>query len=199
MQLEIGITGGIGSGKTTICRIFEVLGIPVFYADAQAKKLMNESIGLIDQIKYHFGDAAYDKNAKLDRTYLASAVFNDSERLSLLNSLVHPATIEAYNTWVKNQNAPYVMKEAALLFETGSYKMSSFNVLVSADEHLRIERVMQRDNLTFDQVKARIAMQMPEEEKVVLADFIIQNDLKSPVLPQSLRLHNQFLALSKQQ
>src|SRR5690606_20747289 len=134
-------------GKTTVCRIFESFGIPVFNADVEAKSIMNTDAGLIASIKDAFGEEAYGENGELNRTYLASQVFNNQEALDKLNSLVHPAAIQASIDWANAQNTPYVLKEAAILFESGSYQNCDFNILVSSPEELRINRVMKRDNV----------------------------------------------------
>lgn len=197
-MLKIGITGGIGSGKTTVCRIFEVLGIPVFYADVEAKKVMVQDAALVEEIERHFGPGIYLQDRQLDRAKLARIVFNDQEKLQLLNSLVHPATLLAYKKWVKAQTAPYVMKEAAILFESGSYKLSALNILVVSPEHLRISRVMARDKVTEDEVRDRMSKQWTDEQKIKLADFTIDNDGKKALLPQVLQLHRHFLSVEKQ-
>ncbi|WP_028297087.1 dephospho-CoA kinase [Olivibacter sitiensis] len=197
-MLEIGVTGGIGSGKTTICRVFEVLGVPVFYADTEAKKVMVRDRKLVAALKQHFGSDIYLHDGQLDRKKLADIVFNDAEKLRLLNNLVHPETISAYQEWVKVQQAPYVMKEAALLFESGSYKLSNFNVLVVSPEALRIGRVMARDGVTENEVRARMSKQWRDEEKMKLADFVIYNDESHAILPQVLQLHRHFLQASKE-
>lgn len=198
MGLKIGVTGGIGSGKTTVCKIFAVLGIPVYYADEQAKALMELDAGLVQDIKAVFGNEAYDASGKLDRAYLAGRVFNNAAELQKLNSLVHPVVIRSGHEWANRQTAPYTLKEAALLFESGSYKQHDFNILVFAPEEERISRVMLRDQVTRAQVQARISKQMPESEKEVLADFQIDNSANTPLIPQVLRLHAHFLALASQ-
>lgn len=195
-MLEVGITGGIGSGKTTVCHIFEVLGIPVFYADAEAKKVMASDRELIRNIKSLFGEDIYAADGALDRARLSTLVFNDRAKLEALNALVHPATINAYKKWVQEQHAPYVLKEAALLFETGSYKLSSINVLVTAPEQTRIARVIARDQVHEKEVRARMDKQWKDEQKIGLADFEITNDGLKPVLPQVLDLHGHFLSIS---
>ena len=191
-MLHIGITGGIGSGKSTVAGIFEALGIPVYYADKEAKKLMSEDEALIQSIKENFGERAY-VNGELDRGYLASKVFNDTEKLALLNSLVHPATIAAADKWMKAQNAPYVLKEAALIFESESHQHLDFVIGVSSPEELRIRRTMKRDGISREMVQSRMAQQMNEEEKMRLCKYIIINDEQQLILPQVLQLHERFL------
>jgi len=191
-MLHIGITGGIGSGKSTVAGIFEALGIPVYYADKEAKKLMSEDEALIQSIKENFGERAY-VNGELDRGYLASKVFNDTEKLALLNSLVHPATIAAADKWMKAQNAPYVLKEAALIFESESHQYLDFVIGVSSPEELRIRRTMKRDGISREMVQSRMAQQMNEEEKMRLCKYIIINDEQQLILPQVLELHEEFM------
>ena len=195
--LQIGITGGIGAGKSLVCRIFHCLGIPVYDADGHAKELMTTDVILISNIKKEFGELSYNTDGTLNRNYLSSAVFDDSEKLSKLNSLVHPQVGADYNHWVeKHGNYPYVMKEAALLFEAGSDKLLDKVIVIHAPEELRIQRVIARDpHRSKDQVRAIMSKQMPEAQKMEKADFIILNDEKELVVPQVLELHNQFLSI----
>jgi len=188
-MLKIGITGGIGSGKTTIAKVFELLDIPVFYADDIAKKLMVEDQVLIQQIKTEFGADAYFSDQTLNRKYISNLVFNDPNQLKKLNSFVHPAVFRAFDVWYSQQKAPYVLKEAALLFETNSYQQNHFNILVSSPLPLRIERVMKRDHVAKEQVLERIATQLPEETKQALADFEIQNNEQEFIITQVLKIH----------
>ena len=187
--LQIGITGGIGAGKSLICRIFHCLGIPVYDADGHAKELMTTDVILISNIKKEFGELSYNTDGTLNRNYLSSAVFDDSEKLSKLNSLVHPQVGADYNRWVEiHRNYPYVMKEAALLLDKV--------IVVHAPEELRIQRVIARDShRSKDQVRAIMSKQMPEAQKMKKADFIIINDEKDLVVPQVLELHNRFLSI----
>lgn len=196
-MLKIGITGNIGSGKTTISKIFEVLEVPVFYADDGAKKVMVTDPDLIEAIKTSFGAEAYFNDGRLNRRYIAAIVFNNEAELAKLNSLVHPAVFKAFDSWVKQvKNAPYVIKEAALLFESSSYKMCDYSIMITAPLELRIKRVMQRDGLTHAEVESRNARQFPEEKKIQLADYVIRNDDTELVIPQVLALHKQFLSLA---
>ncbi|MBL7736599.1 MAG: dephospho-CoA kinase [Chitinophagaceae bacterium] len=195
MTLRIGITGGIGSGKTTIARIFETLRIPVYYADDAAKKIMNEDDSLKKQIIQHFGSEAY-KEGKLDREYLSALVFRDSRRLTLLNSIVHPATIRNSNRWMKEQSGPYALREAALIFESGVQGQLDYVIGVSAPAELRIRRAMERDGISREKVLERMARQINESIKMKLCDFIIVNDERQPVIPQVLQLHRQLIAIS---
>jgi dephospho-CoA kinase len=196
-MLKIGITGNIGSGKTTVSKMFEVLGIPVFYADAAAKNIMTADPVLIADIKKTFGDAAYLADGNLDRKYIANIVFNDDKELAKLNALTHPAVFRAFDTWVADiKNVPYVIKEAALLFESTSYKMCDYSLLVTAPLELRIDRVTKRDHITRTEVEAREAKQFTEAKKRELADYIIENDESKLLIPQVLELHEQFLQLA---
>ncbi len=187
---KIGITGGIGAGKTTVCRIFETLGIPVYYADDRAKWLMSNDAILRANIIEIFGSEAYLPDGSLHRAYISAIVFNNPEQLSLLNSLVHPAVLADGEAWHRaQQNAPYSLKEAALLIESGSHTVLDALIVVTAPESVRIARVMQRDNITASAVQSRLANQLPESEKVKLADFIIQNDGETLLLPQVMEVH----------
>lgn len=194
-MLRIGLTGGIGSGKSTVARIFNVLGIPVYDADSASKKLMNEDEEMKKDLIRAFGNKTY-KNGQLDRAFLSSAVFNDPEKVALLNSIVHPATIRHAGQWMNNQDAPYIIKEAALIFESGSDKDLDYVIGVQAPLEVRIERTMYRDNVSAEKVQARINNQMSEDEKLALCDFIINNDGKHSILEQVLALHEKLIQLS---
>lgn len=198
-MLKIGLTGNIGSGKTTVARVFEVLGISVFYADDAARNVMLNDEQLIAGVKQEFGTQAYFDDGNLNRKHIAGIVFNDSERLQKLNALVHPATFRAFDRWVEqiDINVPYVIKEAAILFESGSYKLCDKSIIVTAPLETRLQRVMQRDNISHDEAANRNARQMPEDEKIKLADFIINNDGSQLVIPQVLALHQTILTLVK--
>jgi dephospho-CoA kinase len=190
-MLKIGLTGGIGSGKSTVAKIFETLGIPVYYADTEAKRLMNEDPVLRKSIINHFGSSAYTNNV-LDRQYLASIVFNDKEKLDLLNALIHPVTIADAEVWMKKQKAPYCIKEAALLFESGAAENLDYVIGVSAPAALRIKRVIDRDGLSREEIMKRINRQVNEEMKMKLCDFIIYNNEEQAVIPQVAKLDEQF-------
>ncbi|HTH82203.1 MAG TPA: dephospho-CoA kinase [Mucilaginibacter sp.] len=196
-MLKIGITGNIGSGKTTVSKMFEVLGIPVFYADTAAKDIMTTDAELIAGIKATFGNASYFDDGSLNRKHIANIVFNDDKELAKLNALTHPAVFRAFDAWVPAiKNAPYVIKEAALLFESTSYKMCDYSLLVTAPLDVRIERVIKRDHITRAEVEAREAKQFPESKKRELADYIIENDETQLLIPQVLKLHEQFIQLA---
>lgn len=190
-MLKIGLTGGIGSGKSTVARIFETLNVPVYYADEAAKRLMNEDKEIIEAVIRHFGKESYI-NGKLNRPYIASVVFNDKEKLELLNFITHPATIRDANEWMAKQNSPYVIKEAALLFESGSAEYLDKIIGVYAPASLRILRTMERDNISRDEVIKRMNRQIEEEIKMKLCDFVIVNDEQHLVIPQVIKLHEQL-------
>lgn len=193
--LKAGLTGGIGSGKTLVARVFELLGIPVYYADTAAKTIMNEDESLKALMVEHFGERAYT-NGILNRAYISSVVFEDNEKLALLNSLVHPATIRAAEQWMQQQNTPYVIKEAALIFESGSQEALDLVIGVYAPGHLRIHRTMQRDNISREAVLKRMSHQVNEELKMKLCDFVLYNDEQQLLIPQVMALHEQLLLLS---
>lgn len=194
-MLKIGLTGGIGSGKSTVAKIFEVLGIPVYYADTEAKRLMNSNEKIKESLRQHFGEATY-KNEDLDRKYLADIVFNNPEKLELLNALIHPVTIKDAEEWMQRQAAPYSIKEAALLFESGAAENLDFVIGVYAPQALRIKRVMKRDNLAQDEIVKRINRQVNEEMKMKLCDFVITNNEQELLIPQVLKLHQHFISLA---
>lgn len=191
-MLRIGLTGGIGSGKSTVAKVFETLGIPVYYADIEAKRVMNESEEIREQLVEHFGNDVY-KDGYLDRKFLADIVFKNQEKLDLLNSIIHPVTIADAEDWMWRQTSPYCIKEAALLFESGAVTHLDKVIGVYAPEEVRIKRVMMRDNATEEDVRARMQRQMQEEIKLRLCDYIITNDEQKSVIEQVLELHNIFL------
>jgi dephospho-CoA kinase len=197
--LRVGLTGGIGSGKTTIAQIFEVLGIPVSYADQEAKRVMNEDPALRAGIIAHFGPEAYStETGALNRSWMAAQVFSDPAQLDTLNSLVHPATIRKGTQWMQSMagRTPYAIREAALIFETAAARHLDFIIGVHAPLSLRIHRTMQRDHLTREKVLQRMRYQIEEEIKMSLCDAVIQNDDQQAVLPQVLALHEQLLRLA---
>jgi len=190
--LKIGITGGIGSGKSTVTHIFEVLGIPVYDADSRAKQLMEENDSLKEKIIKTFGNEAYLKG-KLNRAHLATIVFQTPEKLQVLNHIVHPVTIADANEWMQKQKSPYCIKEAALIFESGSDTDLNGVIGVTASEELRIKRVMQRDGSSESEVRSRMNRQMDETEKMKRCNWVIQNDGSTSLIEQVLNLHQQFI------
>jgi dephospho-CoA kinase len=197
-MIKIGITGNIGSGKTTVSKIFELLGVPVFYADDQAKKVMVSDTELISGMKKAFGNDAYFADGALNRKHIASIVFNNDAELAKLNALVHPAVFRAFDNWAAAQTqAPYLMKEAALLFESSSYKMCDRTIMVTAPFELRMRRILQRDGITRAEAENRNSKQFTEEQKIALADDLICNDETRLVIPQVLALHQHYLTLAK--
>jgi len=195
-MLKVGLTGGIGSGKTTVAQIFEVLSIPVYYADTAARALMNQDPELKKKIIASFGTNAYT-NGELNRSYLGSVVFRDKEKLNLLNSIVHPVTIRESENWMKNQKTPYAIKEAALIFEAGLEKHLDYVIGVTAPESLRIQRVVERDHIPSEKVLDRMRNQMDEKEKISRCDFVIQNNVNTALLPQVLAIHTKLLKVWK--
>jgi dephospho-CoA kinase len=194
-MLKVGLTGGIGSGKSTVASIFEVLSIPVYYADKSAQKLMNEDETIISSIIAAFGKESY-KEGYLNKDYISEIIFNNKEKRQLMNSIVHPATIAAAHKWMSKQSSPYVIKEAALIFESHSEKELDYVIGVKASEENRISRVMERDYISKQEVQSRINGQMNEEEKMNKCDFIITNDENVLLIPQVMALHNKLISLA---
>ncbi len=194
-MLKIGLTGGIGGGKSTVAKVFEVLGMPVYYADDAAKKLMNEEGPLKQQIQKIFGATAY-RNGQLDRKYVADIVFKKPDKLQLLNALVHPATINDAQKWMQRQRTSYAIKEAALIFESGAQQQLDYVIGVYAPTPLRIQRTMQRDGITEEEVIVRINKQLDENSKMQLCDFVIVNDEEQLLIPQVVEVHKKITALT---
>jgi len=190
----VGLTGGIGSGKTTVCRIFEQLGIPVFYADDEAKALYN-----IPQVAQRVAEAlgadVLDESGAVNRKKMASAIFSDPAKLAAINALIHPLVKERFSVWMKEQEqqAPYCIREAAILIESGSYKDCDKIILVTAPEEQRIARVMLRDGSEYEQVRDRIRSQMSEDEKKNYADYIILNEEQDSLIRQVIEIHQQII------
>ena len=203
MAVIIGLTGGIGSGKSTIAKVFENLGVPIFDADASAKHIMNTSSAIKEKLIETFGPEVYTlqnnhqgevESSSLNRSFLSKIVFADPAKLELLNAIVHPITIKAAMDWAAAQTAPYVIKEAALFFESGS-SLGTYKIIgVSAPKAVRIHRVMKRDNCTKEEVEKRMANQIEESLKMKLCDWVIINDDQQLVLPQVVALHQQILS-----
>ena len=197
MSLRIGLTGGIGSGKSTVAGIFKVLGIPVFDADWEAKKIMESNPILRRALVEQFGSTIF-VNEQLNRKALASIVFKDPVQLAKLNALVHPHAIEEGIQWSARQSSPYTVKEAALFFESGSAEGIDYMIGVYSPKHIRIQRVMKRDGMTREEVLLRMQRQIPEEIKMRLCDFVLLNDEQQLLIPQVIKLHLQFLEEAKE-
>ena len=191
-MIKVGITGGIGSGKSIICEIFKQLKVPVYNADSEAKNLINTDKEVQKRIIEEFGTSVFPGN-ELNRNKLAEIVFNDPSALTKLNNIVHPAVHLHFQKWLMQQTHPYILKEAAILFESGTYKNMDYIVTVYAPEKLRIERVMKRDSVAAKEVEKRMKHQISEEEKIKRSDFVIYNDDRQLVLPQVLDLHKKLL------
>ncbi len=197
-MLKVGITGGIGSGKTTVCQIFATLGIPIYYADTRAKELMHTNIDVIQQIKKLFGESAYDDDGQLDRELIAKKAFHDKKILEELNSIVHPVVFQDTLDWYQTHHyKAYTLYEAAIMFESGSYKLLDKVITVFAPLEDRIIRTIKRDHISRNEVLKRIDKQLPEEEKMKRADFIIYNDHSQPLIEQVLTIHQQLISLAK--
>ncbi|WP_026953043.1 dephospho-CoA kinase [Algoriphagus mannitolivorans] len=195
--LKIGITGGIGSGKSTVCKIFEILGIPVYYADDRAKWLMANDPDLKASIQSEFGIESYSETGELNRQYLAEKVFSNSEAVSKINALVHPCVGRDFESWVKQQSTPYVLKEAALIFESGGEKKLDGVINVSSPLKIRVARVLLRDpHRSEEQINHIIDQQMPDEEKNALANYVIKNSENKMLIPQVLAIHQELFEKS---
>lgn len=191
----VGITGGIGSGKSTACRIFSILGVPIYYADDRAKWLMANDEDLKAGIISNFGQESYNADGSLNRTYLASVVFADEKKTAIINGLVHPTVKGDFENWASKQRAAYVLKEAALLFESGSYQDLDKIINVSAPLKTRITRVLMRDrHRSEQQVNEIIDKQLSDEEKNQKADYVIKNSENKLLIPQVLEIHKKLLA-----
>jgi dephospho-CoA kinase len=197
MVLKVGLTGGIGSGKSTVAQLFEVLGVPVYYADIEAKKLMSEDKELRQEIMENFGKEAYT-NEVLNRKYISAIVFSDPLKLELLNSIVHPATKKDGENWMNRQNTVYAIHEAALIFEAKVADRLDYVIGVSSPQELRIKRAMERDHVTREEIVRRMTQQLDEEIKMSRCDFVVINDEQKLLIPQVLELHAKLIALSKQ-
>lgn len=192
----VGITGGIGSGKSLVCKIFFSLGIPIYDADSRAKWLTNNDQEIRQAVIKNFGDDSFIDSG-LNRNYISNIVFNDSVKLNLLNSIIHPAVGNDFKKWVSEQSTSYVIKEAALMFESSSYKQMDSIINVSAPAEIRIKRVQARDSFrTTKEIESIIRKQLSEKERTEKSDYVIKNDGKSMVIHQVLELHQAFLKAS---
>lgn len=195
MPKIIGLTGGIGSGKTRIVKVFSDMGVPCYVADDAAKRLMGQDALVIQQIKDLLGEKAYD-TAGLNRAYIGEIVFSDPQKLQALNAIVHPAVAKDFSLWLALQKAPYVIKEVAILFETGGYKAVDQTLLITAPKEVRLQRAMQRDQVAKEVILARMNHQWEDEQRIPLADHIINNEVWEETLKEIKRLHTYFLSLS---
>ena len=190
----VGLTGGIGSGKSAVLSVFSSFGVPCYESDSRAKILMHEDLELIHQIKTLFGDDIYEDD-QLNRSKLADIVFTDKSKLESLNALVHPKVKRDFQSFVNQQNAAYVIKEAAILFETGGAKDCDATILVTAPEKLRIERVMKREKTDVKQIKSRMNHQWSDKKKILLADYVIDNIDWDKTLKKINEIHQKLLAI----
>ncbi|MEL6673166.1 MAG: dephospho-CoA kinase [Bacteroidota bacterium] len=203
LPLHIGLTGGIGSGKSLVASIFERFGFKVYYADQAARDLMNEHQPLVNAVKQLLGEAAYTAEGILDRAWVGQQVFNNPEKLQALNAIVHPETARDYLEWgraaIEGYVKPFLLKEAAILFESGAYKYSDAVITVYAPKAIRLERVMKRDGVARAAVEARMNKQWPEQEKLKRADFVITNDGQHHLIPQVQEAIRFFQAMYEKQ
>ena len=194
-MIKVGITGGIGSGKTMVCKVFELLGISVYYSDEESKKLLDNDIKVKDQIIKTFGNTIINEVGNIDRKKLSAAVFGDKEKLTLLNSIVHPAVANHFEGWAKmHSDDKYILKEAAILFESGANKLVDKVITVTAPHLLKIQRAIHRDNITEEQVVVRMKNQWSDEEKIKLSQFVIYNDEENLIIPQIIKVHEMLIA-----
>lgn len=194
-MLKVGLTGGIGSGKSTVARILRVLGVPVFEADAVGRKILADDPSARRAVIARFGEGIYP-NGEVDRSALAAIVFRDAAALADLNAIIHPAVRSEFAKWAGEMDAPYAVMEAAILADSGGHKAFDRIVVVSAPEELRIQRVMQRDKADRSSVMARIASQVDEQERVRISDYMVRNDDEQLVIPQVLAIHRELLQLA---
>jgi dephospho-CoA kinase len=195
VMLKVGVTGGIGAGKSIVCKIFEVLGVPVYYADEAAKELMQQNEKLIAELKIHFSDAVYD-GVNLNRKYLSNLIFNNPEKRELLNTIVHPYVIQDGIDWMKKQQSPYAIKEAALIFESGSQESLDHIIGVFAPNSLKILRTIKRDHSTREEVLQKIESQIEDGIKMKLCDDVITNDDQHLLIPQVIAIHEKLCRMA---
>lgn len=195
-MLRVGLTGGMGSGKTTVARIFQTLGVPVYFADEEAKKLMRKDEIIRKAVIEAFGEESYE-GTEPNRSFLVSHVLNNEEQIKKLNAIVHPVTISDAQRWMEKQRTPYALKEAAIIFETGSEAYLDYVIGVTAPEEIRIQRIMKRDDRSREEVLQFMSRQMDEKEKMDKCDFVIFNDGKQMLIPQVLQVHKKLSALAQ--
>lgn len=197
MPVKVGITGGIGSGKSTVCRVFKTLGTPVFEADVVAKELLNSSSHIKKELTRLYGNDIYTENKYVDRKKLASIIFNSNIELKKVNAIVHPEVRIAFNEWEKQQNSAYIIHEAAILFESGFYKLMDFSILVSAPEDLKMAWLKKRDDLSTEEIRSRMEKQWDDEQKRKLASIEIINDNIQLIIPRIIEIDKQLKEYGK--
>lgn len=197
MPVKVGITGGIGSGKSTVCRVFKTLGTPVFEADVVAKELLNSSSHIKKELTRLYGNDIYTENKYVDRKKLASIIFNNNIELKKVNAIVHPEVRIAFNKWEKQQNSAYIIHEAAILFESGFYKLMDFSILVSAPEDLKMAWLKKRDDLSTEEIRSRMEKQWDDEQKRKLASIEIINDNIQLIIPRIIEIDKQLKEYGK--
>lgn len=186
--ITVGVTGGIGSGKSTVCNVFKILGVPVFEADKVGKELLNRNEKVKSEVTRLYGEGIYNSDGTVNRKKLAGIIFNDEIQLQKVNKIVHPQVKIEFEKWLQNQHSQYVIHEAAILFESGFYKLMDFKILITAPEKQRIEWVMKRDNLNENQIRERMKRQWPEEKKQKLADVVLHNDNRNLLIPLIIKM-----------
>jgi len=195
--IQIGLTGGIGSGKSTVAKMFEVLHVPVYYADERSKFILQNNTQVKEKIKREWGDKVFDDKGAVDRKALAQIVFNNEVELHKLNAIMHPLVADDYNKWLSFQSSTFVIKEAAILVESGSYKTCDKIIVVTVPEEVAIDRVMARDKATKEEVVARMSKQMPLQEKIKYAHFVVVNDGVEMLIPQVLEIFNKIKRIGR--
>ncbi len=194
----VGLTGGIGSGKTTVGQIFSSIGIPVYEADQASKSIIDTDKDLQRRLQKLLGDDIVGVNGKVDRPRMAEIIFNDPQLLKQANALIHPAVARDFQQWYESRHSPYVVKEAAILFESGSYRQCDKIIVVTAPEEMRIQRVIKRGNVAREEVLKRMQNQWPQEQKVEMADYVIHNDHQQSVIKQVLAIHEDLIRKANQ-
>jgi len=195
MTKIVGLTGGIGSGKTTVAQIFKSLGVPVYNSDKEAKSLMQSSEVIKQELIQLLGEDCYTADGQLNRSFVASKVFEDAELLEKINAIVHPKVATHFEQWFSKQNTPYIIKEVAILFETKSQHLFDFIITVTAPVEIRIQRVMERDQKTKKEVQAIIDKQLPDSEKIIQSNFVINNSALLEIENKSILIHNEIINL----
>lgn len=192
-MIKVAVTGGIGSGKSVVCKIFEKIGIPVFNADFEAKKLINTSRTIHDKLVSLFGAAIYQSNGDIHRKKMADLIFNDNFALQKVNEIVHPEVRKRFVEWAKEQNSPYIIQEAAIIFESKQTQSFDKIITVTAPLELKIERVIKRDQVSKEEVYKRMQSQLPDEIKIAKSDFVIMNDEVEMIIPQIIEIHKNLI------